>query len=437
MIAIENVFEYVSQYIIKSGEQLDTDNYTRITSSVVEVGIVKWTARTFRKVGTLTLSLTAHLQEDNQTPDMPLLKWTLGKRAIIEDDLQAFEWINMGWIMKEMRFERDGRTIERVHYRMGYRLFVYLQNKIDQEQQERIRQFASYQLEAQKVLKDLVSNNREREAILSLLTHHVSVSMYWKVEELAGSDLLPLSWSTVKKIKFLLFLLAFIMISSCKAAFDWKEIGAQYYGGIGGSKAFDDYKDEFISSLEEWSGQSAEILGLISPGKITPLYFAGHLSGHWSCYQAGPVHALTDLSIAQDQYSTDATTLWLVENRGILTRLAAERDFLRETGSLIVCVDGHLRSSHKRFIHNSLINSHIRQVIFWSDYDEDGLLIAGEMAEVVSAYPLTLKWICHDHKVMKDWSNYQQYMRALLQEVRLEQELILGEAEIWRQWINH
>jgi len=432
MSAIENIFSYVSQYILKNGEQLDT-NYTRITS-LVDVDIVKQTARTFRRVGTLTLSLDAYAQEDAQIPDIPLLKWTPGKRAIL-DDLQAFEWLNKGWIMKEMRFKQDGKTIERVHYRMGYRLFVYLQKKTDREHQEKIRQFANYQLDAQKVLRGLVFDDKERAVLLSSLTCRVSDSIYWKIEELAESDLFPLSWSALKRIKCLIFLLAFIMISNHKELFDWKEIGAQYYGGIGGSKAFDDYKDEFICVLEEWSGQSAEILGMISPGKIIPLYFSGHLRGWWSCFQAGPVHALTDLSIAQDQYSTDATTLWLVENRGILTRLSAERNFLRETGSLIVCVDGHLRSVHKRFIHNLLKNSCIRQAIFWSDYDKDGLLIAGEMVEAVSVYPLTLKWICHDHKVIKNWSEYQQYMGALLQEVCLEQELILGKAKDWRRWI--
>ncbi|MCY9509327.1 hypothetical protein M5W68_01450 [Paenibacillus larvae] len=101
MSAIENIFSYISQYILKNGEQLDT-NYNRITS-LVDVDIVKQTARTFRRVGTLTLSLDAYAQEDAQIPDIPLLKWTPGKRAIL-DDLQAFEWLNKGWIMKEMRF---------------------------------------------------------------------------------------------------------------------------------------------------------------------------------------------------------------------------------------------------------------------------------------------------------------------------------------------
>lgn len=436
MITIESVFSYISQYILKSGEQLDADDIS-IVSSVVDIGIVKRTARTFRRVGILTLLLEEHSQDDKQVPDTSLLKWSPGKRAILEDDAQVFEWLNKGWIMKEMRFMRDGKTIEQVHYRMGYRLFLFLQKQTEQERQERIRQFESYRQDAQNVLGDLVLEKKERVDLLSPLYRHVSASIRWAVGELAESDLFPSSWNAVKRIKFLYFVLAFISITSYKEVFDWKEIGANYYGGIGGSKAFDAYKDEFIKVLEQWGGQTIEIFGMISPGKITPLYFAGHLSGQWSCYHAGPVHALTDLSIAQDQYRTDATTLWLVENRGILTRLSAERSFLQETSSLIACLDGHLRGSHKKLIHQLLKNSCIRQVIFWSDYDEDGLLIAREMVETVSVYPLTLKWICHDHKVMKSWSEYQQYMTALLQETRLEQEQVLGGSKDWIRWINH
>ncbi|MDT2246910.1 hypothetical protein P7H16_08155 [Paenibacillus larvae] len=135
------------------------------------------------------------------------------------------------------------------------------------------------------MLRGLVFDDKERAVLLSSLTHHVSDSIYWKIEELAESDLFPSSWSALKRIKCLTFLLAFIMISNHKELFDWKEIGAQYYGGIGGSKAFDDYKEEFICVLEEWSKQSVEILGMISPGKIIPLYFAGHLRGNGRAFR--------------------------------------------------------------------------------------------------------------------------------------------------------
>lgn len=436
MRSIEHVISYISQIILKSGEQLDAADDVGLSSSVVDISIVKRTARTYRKVGILTLSLNDYGQEELQIPDRSLLKWTAGKRAILEENSQTFDWLSKGWILKEMRFKRDGKTLDRVHYRMGYRLFEYKQKQMELEQIEQISQFQRYQLDARQKLAVVAFESSKREDLLTLLTIHVSASTHWKIVELAESELFPSGWSVGKRIQGLTFLLAFIMLSSRQEVFDWKEIGAHYYGEIGGSKAFDDYKEEFIRLLEKWSGQSSESLGMISLGKITPLFFAGNLKGQWSCYQAGPVHALTDLSIAQDQYSTNATTLWLVENRGILTRLSAERSFLQETSSLVICIDGHLRSSHQRFIYQLLQNSHIHQVILWSDYDQDGLLIAGEMYDVVSTYPIMVKWICHDHQVMKNWSEYKLYMEALLQEARLEQEQVLGRAEDWIRWIN-
>ncbi|MCZ8519847.1 MULTISPECIES: toprim domain-containing protein [Paenibacillus] len=437
---MDRVYQYIAEYILHSSEQLDAQN-TQMTTPVVDVAIMKRTARTLRKAGMLTLSLDAPPPEEGPIPDMPLLKWTPGKRAVIEDEALAFEWLSRGWIMKEMRFKRDGRTIDRVHYRMGYRLFEYLQKQTDQERQERISRLERYRTDARTVLGSLAYLNAERAVLLSPLRSYVSASIHWTVEELAESALFPSNWNTERRIHCLDFVLAYLRISSRQEVFDWKEIGAQYYGGIGGSKAFDAGRDEFIGVLEAWSGQSAAVCGLISPGKITPLFFAGHLDGQWSGYRAGPVHALTDLSIAQDQYRTEAATLWLVENRGILTRLSAERDFLRDTGSLVVCVDGHLRSSHRRFIRQLIASSTIRQVMLWTDYDEDGRLIAGELAEaaaVDAAHPPKLKWIGHDHRVIGSETEYQQYMLALLQEgTRLEQEQAAGEAEDWRQWINH
>lgn len=160
------------------------------------------------------------------------------------------------------------------------------------------------------------------------------------------------------------------------------------------------------------------------------------MSGQWSCYKPGPVHALTDVSIAMDQYRTNATTLWLVENRGILTRIAAERDFVESLGTLVVCVDGHVRSAHRRFIQQVIQNSSITQVLLWSDYDEDGLLISGEMAAVVDGHNLTVKWIAHDHRVIQSWSGYYDYMKELLQRDKLEQEQVLGGVKEWRQWIE-
>ncbi|UQZ34851.1 Toprim sub domain-containing protein [Paenibacillus sp. PK3_47] len=425
---------FLTQYILKSGEQLDAAYLETTKADIADVVIYRRTARTLRKVGMITLKLDGHLLQAEDAPDPVLMKWKPGKRAILEDEVQAFEWIDAGWIMKELRFRQDGKTVESIRYRMGYRLFQFLQQHADAEQQEERQQLERFQLQALNLLD--TPEFIDYRAQVHLLVERISASSFWTFEELEQSVWFPRTWSITKRISFLHLSLALIQLAGQKEMFDWKEIGAGYYGMIGGSKAFDNHKDEFIALLEEWSEVPALSLGLVSLGKITPLYFAGNLTGEWSSYRAGPVHALTDLSIARDQYSTEATTLWLVENRAVLTRISAEHHFVQDTASLIACVDGHLRSSHKKFIQQVLKSGSIKQVLLWSDYDEDGLLIAGELADAVMDFPVTVKWICHNHSMITSWQEYQEYMKALLLTTRLEQEQILGGAGEWRRWIH-
>lgn len=434
---IEQIIEYITKFILKTGEQLDIDDRTNLSLPLVDLPIIKKTARTYRKVAIITMSPSLQV-DGTQAPDSSLLKWTVGKRANITDKAQAFEWLSKGWIIKELRLKRDGKTLDQVYYRMSYYLHEYLTAQSLNEKDKQSTEFERYQLTARTIVDDLtLKSKNERSVLLSPLLKQISTSINWTIDELKDADMLPKSWSIAKRMKFYEFVLAFTLLSSSQEVFDWKEIGAHFYSSIGGSKAFDQYKEDFIHLLEEWCGHSPTLLGMISLGQITPLYFAGHVRGQWSSYQPGPVHSLTDISIAQDKYITNAHTLWLVENRAILTRLSAENCFIENSNSLVVCVDGHLRSSHKMFIRQLLQTSQLSQVIVWSDYDESGLLIAREMTEVVSGFSLTLKWISHDLRVITTWAEYQKYMTELLQHTQLEQEQSLGGSEYWTSWINH
>ena len=432
----EEMVQYIEQRILRSGERLEpTYCITSQSSEIVDIAIVKQTARTFRKVGLLTLSFNRQTQLEDELPNPLLSQWTTGKRARIQDEDEAFAWLSQGWIMKEIRFKQDEKTIDRVCYRMGYRLFIHIQYQELVVKQSKINQFNAYQKKAIQLI-EMLSTFVLTERIQSLIDLAKGITTADSIEDVEGSERFPGSWGATKRSRYLVFVLAFIEVSANKERFDWKEIGARYYEEIGGSKAFDSDKEDFIDLLEEWVGKPVSTMGMISLGKIIPLFFAGHLVGEWSSYHSGPVHALTDLSIVQDHYQTTAKNLWLVENRAILTRVAAENDFIQDTESLMVCVDGHLRSSHKYFIQNVIHNSDIEQVLLWSDYDEDGYIIAREMMETVSRHQLILKWITHDHQVFRSWLVYERYMKELLHHKRLEQEQVLGGAEDWRKWIN-
>lgn len=94
------------------------------------------------------------------------------------------------------------------------------------------------------------------------------------------------------------------------------------------------------------------------------------------------MHATTDSAVLTSPFTTTNTTLWLVENRAILTRIAVETEFLRQTNSCIVCLDGQIRSAHKQFI-EQLLQSAIKQTIIWTDTDSAGITIAKYAAELV------------------------------------------------------
>ncbi|RUT38529.1 DUF2399 domain-containing protein [Paenibacillus anaericanus] len=431
----DDVLSFISQSFLRKDEQLEMPR-TRGETSLIDIDIVKRTARTIRRVGIITVA-REYSSIVGALPDQQLLSWTVGKRASLDDNQQTFDWLHKGWVLKEVRFKRDGKSVERIQYRMGYLLYVYLLNKQTDEHRDFLNQFTKYQSNAAQKMEKITYLHDERLLQLKDLALFLSGSLQWSPNDLEDQYIFPANWSIPKRIEGLNFLLAFLLISSSKEIFDWKEIGAHYYPGIGGSKAFDAYKIVFLNILETISGHSLETLGMISGGQITSIYFAGEIEGTWSNFRAGPVHALTNISVSQDHYLTRATTLWLVENRAILTRMSAEPHFLQETNSLIVCVDGHLRSAHKHFIRLLLQNSSIDQTIFWSDYDEAGLQIAGEMFQSLMGHAVRHKWICPDHSIITNWSEYQQSMKSLLQDMKSEQEIVLGEADDWRSWINH
>lgn len=435
---------FIENHILKRGEQLESlDSYSD-SSQLLDFFIIKKTARTFRRLGMLTISRASMEWNsysdwpENEMPDKSLLKWLPSKKAELQDDETTYDWLEKGWVMKEIRFKKDGRTMESSYYRMGFRLFQYQRKLVDKANDKLSQEFEHYKQAVRSECAALTyySNTREKklqplvQMLFQLCDDTSSLSF------LEMDHQFPQNWKLNKRLQFLTFILALINIAAHKEFYDWKEIGAAYFKKIGGSKSFDSYKDDFIALLEEWTSIPSAMLGLVSLGKVTPLYFSGQLTGQFSSYNWGPVHAVTDLSIAQEIYRTDAKILWLVENRAILTRIAHEDGFLFHTKSLLVCVDGHLRSSHKSFIHQILLHSSISQIMIWCDYDNAGLQIAEALYKEVTAFAVRTKWIRPDQRIETSWNNYQQYMEANLEETQIEQEQVLGSVEDWNMWIS-
>lgn len=61
------------------------------------------------------------------------LAFTTRKKVNLDDrDPLTFRWLEEGWIIKEVRFEKDEKTVRTSHYRMGFHLYQYEQLKIQQ-----------------------------------------------------------------------------------------------------------------------------------------------------------------------------------------------------------------------------------------------------------------------------------------------------------------
>jgi hypothetical protein len=434
----QSLLDYIKDFILKSGEELEWSKANN-DQILIEVKILKRTERTYRILGLLTLSSQISKKvETTIEHKLEALVFSTRKKVNLDDrERQTFRWLEEGWILKEVRFERDEKTVQSSHYRMGYRLYQHEQLKVEQKADQTRNEFLKIKSQ---ILAFLSTQFVDRDHFLGQrelgIQNIMKVLNQLKQDELCSAPLFPQKWSLGKRLKYLHFVSAFIQLCLQKKEFDWKEIGASYFQKIGGSKEFDSSKQEFIDLLEEWTTIPVSELGLTSLGQITPVFFAGQLCGNYSNYGWGPVHAVTNLSIATEEYNTKATTLWLVENRAILTRMAATEHFLKESNSLIICIDGHLRSAHKKAIAQILENSGINQVLIWCDYDPDGLQISKEIYLTVNKHnELTLKWILPEQQVISDWHQYEQYLMNFLENNKMEQEQMMGGVDQWKSWI--
>jgi len=433
-------FLFLESFMLKSGEKLNySKGIEQEDASFIDIEIIKQTERTLRVVGMITLFVQQGKEEPFVVDEELLnMKPTPKKKIHLnEHDPKTINWFKQGLIVKELRLKKDGKTPDAQYYRTGYRLYKFQQEQLLNKELQLKQEFNRW-VEVSKALsypsKKSFSELR-KNGLINCLSFLEETSLK-DPSQLKSESTFPNSWSVEKMMKFLHFFTAFLQLSMQKDDFDWKEIGAAYYKEIGGSKAFDKYKNEFIEQLEVIAHCPVAMLGMTSLGKITPLYFSGNMSGRYSSYEYGPVHSLTDLAISEEEYATKATTLWLVENRGILTRIAAEKNFLNDHHSLVLCVDGHLRSSHKSCIVQLLSNSNIKQVMIWSDYDPDGLNISKELYNTVSEFQQVIKWIAADYSVFFTWDEYEIYMEAFLKNRKMEQEEMLGGANDWKLWIQ-
>lgn len=388
--------------------------------------VVRRTTRTYHRLARLVVTNEAVGAENE--PDELLIQHRLSRnkaKSLTVDSNIIHRWLLEGWIIKEVKFSADGRTPVSEGYLMGPALFHY-------EEAKKIAEVAE---------RDVLFSNT-KEQLRQCLHPHLTSSLKDRITHLLSQDFTVFKtdeqfrdWPLSKRMQYLKFIIAILTLSAQKQAFDFKEIGAFYYKEIGGSKVFDRNRIDFIDLLEEWQGEGVETLGLVSHGHITPVFFVGDVSGQYATYGHQTLQAVTDSALMNDHFETSNKTLWLVENRAILTRMAASTEFLAKTESIVICVEGNIRSAHRQFIGQISGSPSIEQVIIWTDYDVSGLSIADE-----AFYTLTkqvrVKWIASDGTVYTNYEKYKQWLLERLKFESREQEEVLGDEVDWTSWMQ-
>ena len=83
-----------------------------------------------------------------------------------------------------------------------------------------------------------------------------------------------------------------------------------------------------------------------------------------------------------------------------------------------------------------LQNRYLSQVIIWTDYDQDGMMIAHELYKIVEIGVPKIKWISPSGEVLRNWIDYEQAMKQFLIKNTMEQEEMTGDVILWKKWIK-
>ncbi|PWK03965.1 DUF2399 domain-containing protein [Tumebacillus permanentifrigoris] len=460
--------DYLQNEILKSGECLE-DDAIHHTGFELEIPVIRKTARLLRRVA--LLQVAGSNQKLTDVPDQllkvfhsPLVKKNLEQlQPYISQERDIIGYLHQGLLIKETRYKADERTVDSVYYRMGLSLYEHLLARDRAKVNEAHKQVADWLLSWERAKEQTVihceASTEKLQAFLTLQNYLDDIALRCHmVSDLQQLEVLESSltvhpewkWRFKKNLLFAEFLVAFYQLLP-RTAFDFKEIGAAYFRAIGGSKVFDTYKKDFLEKLEELVGCPLHILGVVSLGAITPIFFSGELEGQKKgsadrvYYPYGSVHATTDLAVYHYHFQTTARTIWLTENRAIITRMSAESDFLQQTQSLIIGVDGQVRSGHRKLIEQLVARSQsLKEIIVWHDFDPAGYQIGQTIWQLLSPFThCKIKWIVPTEletgkkTVISTWNEYEKHMQSYLLTQRMEQEEQAGGSDEWRIWMEN
>lgn len=396
----KEIKHYLQTVILKKNEQI---GIVEERDGLYIVSVIVQTPRTYRRVAQITIS--QRISSEKSIPQaIKKQGFTIRAKRELKDPFETvFTWLQAGWVVREIRFNKDGLTVQDDFYRRGP---------------------TYHDVES----KQLLQLERDYEKQLREALQKIEIlQMPERFRTATSIEMMPASWGREKKLQFIHFCIAFYQLAQTKDLFDFKEIGATYENRIGASKIFDSFRNDFLAYIKKLQ-IDVEYYGLVSIGSIVPIFFTGEVTSDVATYKVGSIHATTDDTVLKSEFTTTNKRLWLVENRAILTRMAVEVEFVQETSSIIVCLDGQIKSAHKRFI-KQLLQSSIGRAYVWTDYDAAGVTIAKHAVDLLTC---PYKIIGRDNETFTSIDAYEQ---SVLTKGKHEQEQQLGGVKQWLKWI--
>lgn len=136
---------FIQVYFLKKDEIIEK---VEQQEQLMVATMVKKTARTFRKVA--HLKLTMNTEFTSPLPKkLASYKFTPNaKRTLHETNDTIQQWLQQGWIVREIRYHTDGISVKEDYYRIGP---AYIEAQHKSEQQQIVKQQQQMQALQQKL----------------------------------------------------------------------------------------------------------------------------------------------------------------------------------------------------------------------------------------------------------------------------------------------
>lgn len=153
---------------------------------------------------------------------------------------------------------------------------------------------------------------------------------------------------------------------------EWKELAAELFPEIGGSKQLQGWQSFFEEITQANLGLSLAECGILTEESLYHVPLAGTICLANGSPLPGRFPALSNIDIAiTEQVATPATWLLLVENRAVLLALGRQ-DYPARHNCLVCCTDGMV----KHALIELVVKLSPRPSVLWVDWDIGGLQIA-------------------------------------------------------------